>query len=217
LSLGLPRDGGFGLIPTIFGSFGNTVDLPGFPHFELEEFNTPPIVEAADTAPFFHNHTVKTLEEAVAFYGTPPFQSSVSAIAIPVRISTDPNDPEVQAIASLLRVLNALENIRSSINVAERGRKAGTDDDARELAKLSQGEVLDAIKVLSQGSLARNYEAGILSARANLIAAGIALEVAKQLPFRSLIENALQQATRSLRDARGALATPTTLPPSFQN
>ena len=31
------------------------------------EFNTPPLVEAADTGPFFHNNSVETLEGAVAF------------------------------------------------------------------------------------------------------------------------------------------------------
>ncbi|MDH3441787.1 MAG: hypothetical protein OEM63_13595, partial [Gammaproteobacteria bacterium] len=32
------------------------------------EFNTPTLVEAADTGPFFHNNSVETIEGAVAFY-----------------------------------------------------------------------------------------------------------------------------------------------------
>ena len=96
----------------MFGSFGNTDDLPPpFGHLELEEFNSPPVVESADTGPFFHNHTVRDLESAVAFYGTPAFQNYRSERGTPVSISADPNDPEVQAIAAFLRVLNALENI----------------------------------------------------------------------------------------------------------
>ena len=68
------------------------------------------MLESADTGPFFHNHTVKDLESAVAFYGTQPFQTSIPGTsALPVSISADPNDPEVQAIAAFLRVLNALE------------------------------------------------------------------------------------------------------------
>ena len=60
LALSLPRDGGFGQILTVFGSFGNTDDLPPpFGHLEFEEFNSPPVVESADTGPFFHNHTVE--------------------------------------------------------------------------------------------------------------------------------------------------------------
>jgi hypothetical protein len=81
VALGLPRDGGFGqtLIsvkpdpsePEVI-SFGNTSGaLPGV---GLEGFNSPPVVESADTAPFFHNHTVIDLESAVAFYGTLAFQ-----------------------------------------------------------------------------------------------------------------------------------------------
>ncbi len=51
----------------------------------------------------------------MAFYGTPSFQTSIPGrLALPVSISADPNDPEVQAIAAFLRVLNALENIRSA-------------------------------------------------------------------------------------------------------
>jgi hypothetical protein len=62
---------------------------------------------------------VNDLESAVAFYGTPAFQNGTFSIgnpangAIPIKISSDPNDPEVQAISAFLRVLNALENIRS--------------------------------------------------------------------------------------------------------
>jgi cytochrome c peroxidase len=63
-------------------------------------------VEAADTGPFFHNHTVKTVEDAVAFYGTPAFQSGLFSKfgLITVKISPDTKDPEVQAIAAFLRM-----------------------------------------------------------------------------------------------------------------
>ena len=154
LSLGLPRDGGFGLIPTMFHSFGNTEDLPPMfgGHLELEEFNSPPLVESADTGPFFHNHTVKTLEEAVAFYGDKAFQSSIGNRAVPVTISDKADNPEVQAIAAFLRVLNALENIRSSMNVAERGSRMTREEDARDLAALALAECIDAIEVLSAGA-----------------------------------------------------------------
>ena len=40
------------------------------------EFNTPPLVEAADTPPFFHNNSVATLEGAVAFYNGDAFNDS---------------------------------------------------------------------------------------------------------------------------------------------
>jgi len=218
LALNLPRDGGFGQILTMFGSFGNTDDLPPpFGHLEFEEFNSPPVVESADTGPFFHNHTVRDLESAIAFYGTPAFQTSGQNGATPVSISADPNDPEVQAIAAFLRVLNALENIRSSINVAERGRTMTRVADLRDLSRLSLAETVDALEVLSKGALAADSDPAIQSARVKLLVARVALDVAQHLTVRPAIDNLLGVATQHLRAARSALATPATLPPSFRN
>ena len=217
LALGLPRDGGFGQILTVFGSFGNTDDLPPpFGHLEFEEFNSPPVVESADTGPFFHNHTVNDLESAVAFYGTPAFQTSLQNGATPVSISGDPSDPEVQAIAAFLRVLNALENIRSSINVAERGRTMTSTDEKRELALLSRAEVIDAMQVLSEGALARRIDAGLLSARVRLLVARLALDQARHLRVPQAIDHLLHVAVHHLRAARSELANPASLPPSFR-
>jgi hypothetical protein len=217
LALGLPRDGGFGQIPTQFGSFGNTADVPGFPHFELEEFNSPPVVESADTGPFFHNHMVSDLESAVAFYGSPEFKASIAALAVPIDISADPSDPDVQAIAAFLRVLNALENIRSSIDVATRALSMTGAADRRELAGLSRAEVVDALQVLSAGSLAGSTDAAIHSARARLLAAKAALDSAQHLQQLTALENVLSAAIQQLRSARSALADPATLPASFRN
>jgi cytochrome c peroxidase len=218
LALGLPRDGGFGQIRTVFGSFGNTEDLPPpFGHFELEEFNSPPVVESADSGPFFHNHTVKDLESAVAFYGTQAFQTSIGNAGTPVSISPDPNDPEVQAISAFLRVLNALENIRSSINVAQRGRQMSSPEDAGELAGLALAETVDAVQVLSDGALAKSVEPAVLSARAHLMTARGLLNAASRSPASAAVRNMLDEAARSLRAARSALANPATLPPSFRN
>jgi cytochrome c peroxidase len=216
--LGLPRDGGFGVLPLPGGGFGNFFVIGGRP-IPFEEFNTPPVVESADTAPFFHNHTVKDLESAIAFYGSDEFKAPKSIgnpNAIPIDISNDPNDPEVQAIAAFLRVLNALENIRSSINVAERARTMAADSDARDLTRLALAETADAVKVLSEGALAKNNEPAILSARANVSAAGVLLQVAEFTP-RPAIDNVLQVAAAKLQAARSALADQSTLPVSFQN
>ncbi len=221
LALGLPRDGGFGVLPMPLGGFGNFFEVDGV-LLPFEEFNTPPVVESADTAPFFHNHTVKDLESAVAFYGTPAFQEGPFSIGnpanggIPISISSDPNDPEVQAIAAFLRVLNALENIRSSMNIAGRGRTMTKDADAHDLSGLAFAEAADAIKVLSEGALARSIEPGILSARANLVAARVWLQIAQYTPHFA-IDSAFQQAINRLRAARSDLADPATLPASYRN
>ena len=221
LELGLPRDGGFGVLPMPAGGFGN-FRVVGNARIPFEEFNSPPVVESADTAPFFHNHTVKDLESAVAFYGTDAFQKGPFSIgnpvnkAIPIKISAEPNDAEVQAIAAFLRVLNAIENIRSSINVAERGRTMKRDEDARDLAGLALAETADAIKVLSEGALAATGEPGILSARVNLVSARAFLQTAQHMK-RPAIDDVLQQATNRLRAARSDLAIQATLPASYHD
>jgi hypothetical protein len=219
LTFGLPRDGGFGQVPTVFGSFGNTEDLPPPfpPHLEIEEFNSPPVVESADTGPFFHNHTEPDLEKAVAFYGSDAFKNSIVPLLIPVEISADPNDPEVQAIAAFLRVLNALENIRSSIDVAERGRTMTRVADLRDLARLSLAETVDALEVLSQGAFATQNDPAVRSTRIRLQAARVALELATRLRVRWVIDDLLGVATQQLRVARASLVNSATLPQSFRN
>ncbi len=131
---------------------------PPFGHLELEEFNSPPVVESADTGPFFHNHTVSDLESSVAFYGSLAFQSGLTPGAIPIAISDDPAVPEVQAIAAFLRVLNALENIRSSIEVAARGRTMASASRYERPGATGARGSSDALEVLSAGALANHDE-----------------------------------------------------------
>ena len=132
-------------------------------------------------------------------------------------ISQDPKDPEVQAIAAFLRVLNALENIRSSISVAQRATTMTTEEDARELAALALAETIDAIEVLSEGALEKNYEAAVLAARAHLFNTRALLDLGRRAPTRAVIGNVLAQAIRSLRTARSTLANPATLPSTYRN
>jgi hypothetical protein len=137
--------------------------------------------------------------------------------ATPVTISGDPADSEVQAIGAFLRVLNALENIRSSINVAERGRRLIDAADMRDAARLSLAEVVDAMEVLSAGALSSRDDPAVRTARVRLTVAQAALGAAERLKVAGAIENLLSVALRDLRAAREALAEPTTLPASFQN
>jgi mono/diheme cytochrome c family protein len=84
-------------------------------HPRLNRFNTPSLVEAADTGPFFHNNSVTTLEEAVAFYNTEAFNNSPGAFTskgINRQVKLDSS--QVIAVALFLRTINVLENIRSS-------------------------------------------------------------------------------------------------------
>ena len=97
----LPPDGGFGRASRPDGGFGDG------------RFNIPPLVEAAGTPPFFHSNSANTLEKAVAFYTGPEFAGSPGGMGVgPIVLSL----AEIDAIGAFLRVINALEDIRSAID-----------------------------------------------------------------------------------------------------
>jgi mono/diheme cytochrome c family protein len=113
-------------------------------------FNVPPLIEAADTEPFFHNHSAATIEDAVRFYTT-----DKAFVGAPLPLS----ETDVQNIAALLRVLNAALNSALSIQRSSAALVLETshDDGAREtvdtLLALSNSEAADAIEVLSAREL----------------------------------------------------------------
>lgn len=84
-------------------------------------FNTPSVVEAADTPPFFHNNSVKTLEGAVAFYNGDTFNNSPAGQLIVGATGSGINidATQVDAVAIFLRVINALDNIDESLELLE--------------------------------------------------------------------------------------------------
>src|SRR5712691_6760480 len=176
----LPRDGGFGReLDVITGGFGNGT------------FNTPPLVEAADTGPFFHNNGVSTIEAAVEFYGTAAFNDSPAGLRLielglgPIEVGAD----EARAIGAFLRVINALENIRSSIALQERAQDAHRLTNARDLLRLSIGEINDAIEVLRGAGLHRGAVLHLRAARGLAeVAANIRLTFLRNILIRFAID-----------------------------
>jgi len=170
----VPRDDGF-------GTPGNGT------------FNTPPLVEAADTGPFFHNNSIETIEGAVAFYNGQAFNNSPSGRFL---ASTDPNGvgirldaTQVVAVAAFLRVINALENIRQSIGLLERSRALGFFEraPADRLLELAVAETGDSIEVLGGGGLHPEALAQLEEARR------LAERAARSLFFRrSLTREAIE-------------------------
>jgi hypothetical protein len=134
-----PPDGGFGTqpSPTVPGAFGNGT------------FNTPPLVEAADTPPFFHNNAIQTIEEAVNFYNSQAFNDSPSG-QIVGGISLEPT--QVTAVAAFLRVINALESIRMATDLLRRAQDPFALD-PHKLTRQAREEINDAIDVLRGGGL----------------------------------------------------------------
>ena len=121
------------------------------------EFNTPPLVEAADTGPFFHNNSVETIEGSVAFYNGDAFTNSpagqllVNATGSAINLDAT----QVVAVAAFLRVINALENIRSSNDLLDRAIATINDPNASSgpLFDRAIHDTEDAIQVLVGGGL----------------------------------------------------------------
>lgn len=129
------------------GGFGQGAPPPGVFGFGNGSFNTPALVEAADTGPFFHNNSILTIEGAVDFYNSEAFNNAPGFGAAIGGIRLEAT--EVEAVAAFLRVINALENIRSSVELEQRATTTGNFSMAQELLKLSIAELQDAIEVLS--------------------------------------------------------------------
>src|SRR6058998_2709549 len=131
-------------------------------------FNIPPLVEAADTGPFFHNNAIETIEGAVAFYDGEAFNNSPAGRAM---AKADPKDKGVEldgtqivAIAAFLRVINVLENIRQSIELLETSRAVSSTERQGLLARAAR-ETDDSIRVLRGGGLHAEAVAHLREAR----------------------------------------------------
>lgn len=161
--------------PAIFGEAGNlsfdtgVEDLPDQPADLTGElvppddgfgvpgdgtFNTPPLVEAADTGPFFHNNSVETIEGAVAFYNGAAFNDSPAGqlIAGATGSGIDLDATQLVAVAAFLRAINALENVRQTIDLLQRSEMASSDRAPVLLARALE-ETEDAMMVLRGGGL----------------------------------------------------------------
>jgi hypothetical protein len=146
-----PHDGGFGTAVAADGTFGNGT------------FNTPPLIEAADTGPFFHTATsivgasahntdvATTIEEAIAFYDSPAFNNSPSGRFAQI----DMTAAEIDNIGRFLRGLNASFNAALAIKRLDAVTAIATQfrnsrlDIQRELLRLANVEIGDAIRVLA--------------------------------------------------------------------
>ncbi len=119
---------------------------------DTHQFNTPPVVEAADAGPLFHSGFVKSVEEAVDIYNLETFRKSEVGVALAKRFGTetDLSASEVLAIGAFLRVINALDNIRETTELLETSLEKGIleNERARELIRRAAYETEDAIIVL---------------------------------------------------------------------
>jgi len=131
-------------------------------------FNVPPLVEAADSGPFFHNNAIETIEGAVAFYDGEAFNNSPAGLLLkqadPQGAGIELDGTQIVAIAAFLRVINALENIRQSIELLEASLEVPFEERGRLLARAVH-ETDDSIRVLKGGGLHPEAVAPLQEAR----------------------------------------------------
>jgi cytochrome c peroxidase len=136
----LPGDGGFDAAPEL----DESVDGLDVTYRGNRTMNVPPLVEAADTGPFFHNNAVDTIEEAITFYTTDTFSTDPTR-----KFVLDPS--QINQIGAFLRAINALENIRSSNAYSEQAQRE-VQKLARQTVKVVVAETEDALQVLTEGA-----------------------------------------------------------------
>lgn len=160
------------------------------------EFNTPPVVEAADTGPFFHNNSVETIEAAVAFYNGDAFNNSpggqllVGATGSGINLEVT----QVVAVAAFLRVINAMENIRASDELLAKVYPVKPISRKRQQTLLQRAtfEINDAIGVLSNASLQPFAAENLRSALAL-----VEMAIIRSSNRRRLVNDAREQLARA--------------------
>jgi len=207
---GAPRDGGFARVPhdgqncvPARGGHGTVTPRGGaLPEGLCEEdFNTPPLIEAADTAPFFHNNAIDSLEAAISFYNDQAFNESAGGLILAsldtgsVGIRLDSS--ESSAIGAFLRVMNALENLRSADEMSRAALGNWTKLSAQRLIQ-AQAEIRDAIRVLAAVGL---HSDTIVHLRH----AGQHLDRAASSHVRSWRKNAVHDALTEMQFARESM------------
>lgn len=147
-----PFDGGFGgqgLTSPNFDTFGRGV----LDAFGDGTFSTPPLIEAADTAPFFHTNAFAPIEAAVGFYVLPFFNDSPAGQQLaaqfggPIAFGND----DLVKMARFLRDINAAFNLdmarqrlRAALTLVDRFHDQRVDIQLG-LIQLAQNELDDAM------------------------------------------------------------------------
>jgi hypothetical protein len=166
LAIGFMFDGGFGGKNSPVFTHTTVTGQPDA--FGDGTFSTQPLIEAADTAPFFHTHAfgaggeapqpTNQMEQGVAFYATSLFTNSPAALLLDQQFGAPINivsGNQINDIGRFLRVLNVTFNVQMAIqrltashtlNIAFWGYR---DDIQKGLISLAREEADDAQKVLA--------------------------------------------------------------------
>lgn len=202
--LGIPVDGGFGLEgrdlngDAIPDAFGNTF------------FNTPSLIEAVDTGPFFHTNALNTIEEVIRFYTTDAFGNSIAAQNPPPGTAAGRqafSEDELLAIGRFLRTLNAsfnchlaMSRLSASFQITEAFGSRFVSIQ-RGLLELAQKEIQDALRVLGEVD-ELNPEAQALLKRARR-----KIRRARRSTYRRERSNSTREALVTVVDANTSMGS----------
>jgi cytochrome c peroxidase len=181
---GAPPDGGFGMAPATRGFGDGTM-------------NPPPLIEAADTPPFFHNNAARTLEDAIRFYTTATFGNSPAG---QFGGAFQLTKLQINAIGALLRTLNARENVRFGNTIAQQALTTVPKSAADRRIREALAETKDAVEVLERGPR-KLYREQVKDLKA---AAGLEQRALRERS-RSRRNSLLQQAIALKSDAAAAM------------
>lgn len=134
-------DGGFGKPPTISPTIPLRIPEPA-PGFGNGNFKAPSLIEAAITAPNFHNNSAPTIEAAISFFGSPEFGTAFPAIKL--------NQDKATAIAVFLRSIGAMELMDRSVQNNNAAMNTSVQS-ARTLINTAAKNTTDAIQLLKEG------------------------------------------------------------------
>jgi mono/diheme cytochrome c family protein len=187
-------------LPDPTGDFSQPDDGLGITPAGDGTFNTPSLVEAADTGPFFHNNSVETIEGAVGFYNTDAFNNSPSGQFLSGGtgrgIALDAT--QVKAVAAFLRAINALDNIRelNKLLGAVEANVLLAGEHPEDVVKRAVNDIDDAIMVLKDGGLHPDAVQRLQEAR------GLTVEAATS-PRRRI--KLAKQALDAINQAKGLI------------
>jgi cytochrome c peroxidase len=169
-----PPDGGFGKDGPDGGPYGDGT------------FNIAPLIEAPDTGPYFHHNVVPILEEAMLFYFTPDFTNSPGGVflrSLDFGRGIILSGAEVAQVSAFIRVLNTVENIKSTISYENRLMYLNDYKIRYRVFSATLAELNDAIKVLDSALLHPDAISHLEKARSFVISAKSATFTSSRISY----------------------------------
>jgi hypothetical protein len=138
--------------------------------FGNNTFNTPPVIESADTLPGFHTNTfgpfpnAADIENVISFYATNLFLESPAAHDLDVRFGAPSNvAPDIERIGRFIRALNVALNMdmaKQRLRAAQTILNRFHDQNLavqKGLINLATAEIDDALEVLTAARVTKPF------------------------------------------------------------